>query len=457
MGALQASNQAFNGGAAHAERLRRLHALTNPTAEPRVETRSVEREARVHREGDSYRLDAAARAQGTLTVVDSPTLSAARLQAEAAAVAHFNAQGAGETSVGALTLRGAGGIEADAAARISAEGFVAIAPKLVAAQGSFLAEAAARIRAAGVGQAQFGAATATGMASVEAELVARAQGDAKLVATPTSLDAQAQATAEAYARARGEVAGELAIKDDKVIAGGLEAEAVTGGKTKAHSRVHLGIDQFGLPSFGIGAGAEAVSGAWSKTQAKGFASILGLIKVGVSGSAEALAGIGAGLDGTLMVKDGGITLGAGAKAAAGVGGGAGGSITVGLGNLPKGVIQTVGSPILPIPGLLINTISKGIRALTGAKDPTPEVDEPGIEDLPRIVAANFNNGIKLIGKGADEIADQAVAVGGVIVDGAVAVGGAVADGAEAVADGVVSAGKFIANGVASLFRKKREP
>lgn len=425
MGALQASNQPFNGSTAHAERLRRLHALANTAqavpAEPRVEARTVQHEARTHREGDSYRFDAAARAQGTLTVVDSPALSAARIQAEAAAIARFNAQGAGEASIGALTLRGAGGIEAEAAARISADGFVAIAPKLVAAQGAFLAEAAARIRAAGVGQAQLGAATATGMASVDAEMVARAQGEAKLVATPTSFDAQAQATAEAYARARGEVAGELALKDEKVIAGGLEAEAVTGGKTKAQSRVHLGIDQFGLPSFGIGAAAEAVSGAWTRTQARGFASILGLIKVGVSGSAEALAGIGAGLDGTIIVRDGGVTLGAGAKAAAGVGVGAGGSITIGLGNLPKGIIQTVGSPILPIPGLLINTVSKGIRALTGGKDPDPAVDEPGIEDLPKIVASNFTNGVKLIGKGADEIADQVVTVGGAIMDGIVSI------------------------------------
>ncbi|HEY9897859.1 MAG TPA: hypothetical protein V6D00_01645 [Pantanalinema sp.] len=424
MSGLQAGMHHPAGGAAHAERLRRLHALATaaggvPTG-PAVETRTVQHEARAHREGDSYRFDGAARAQATLKVVDTPALSGARVQAEAAAAARYSAQAALEASIGALTLRGAGGIEAEGVAQASADGMVVIAPQLVAAQGALLAEAAARIRAAAVGQAQLGpSATATGSVSVDAELRARAEGAASLVATPTSFDAQAGAVAEAYARVRGEVAGELAVKDAKLVGAALETEAVTGTRTKAQSRVHVGIDQFGLPSFGIGAAAEAVSGAWGRTQAKGFASILGLIQVGASGSAEALAGVGAGLDGTLVVRDGAITLGAGAKAAAGVGGGAGASVTVGLGNLPKGIIQAVGSPILPIPGLLINTLSKGIRAITGAKTTATSEEEPGIEDLPRIVASNFSNGIKLIGKGADEIADQVSAAGGAIVDGIV--------------------------------------
>ncbi|MNX77090.1 hypothetical protein D3C86_1086140 [compost metagenome] len=435
MGARQATNQPFTGGAAHADRLRRLHALANPSpAAPRTETHTVQHEARAQREGDSYRFDAAARSQATMTVVDGPTLSAARAQAEAAATASVRAQAAGQTSIGALALRGAAGLEAEGTARAAAEGFALVAPQLVAAQGTLLAEAAARIRAAAVGQAQLGpSATATGMVSVDAELVARAQGNASLVATPTSFDAQAEASAEAYARARGEVAGEVALKDQKIVGAALAGETVTGTKTKAKSGLHLGIDQFGLPSFGIGAAAEAVSGAWSKAQAKGFASILGLIQVGASGSAEALAGVGAGLDGVIAIKDGAITLGAGAKAAAGVGGGAGATLTVGLGNLPKGVIQTVGAPILPIPGLLINTVSKGIRALTGGKKADPAQDEPGIEDLPKVVASNFTNGIKLIGKGAEEIADQAATAGGAIVDG------------------VVSLGRSIGKGIASLF------
>jgi hypothetical protein len=406
-----------------------MGAGVTPTAPGGIETRTVQHAASTHREGDSYRFDGAARTQATLTVADNPGLSGARVQAEAAAAARFKAQGAGEANLGVLTLRGAGGVEVEGIGQASADGFVMLAPKLVAAQGTLLAEAAARIRTAGVGQAQLGqAATATGAVMVDAELVARAAGNASLIATPTSFDAQALALAEAYARVHGEVAGELSVKDAKFVGAALETEAAAGTRTKAQGRAHLGIDQFGLPSFGIGAGAESVAGSWGKTQAKGFASILGLIHVGASGSAEALAGIGAGLNGTFMVQDGAITLGAGAKAAAGVGGGAGATLTVGLGNLPKGIIQAIGSPILPLPGLLINSITKGFRALTGSKPTAPAQDEPGIEDLPRVVAANFSNGIKLIGKGADEIADQAVAVGGAIVDGAVSVGRSIVSG-----------------------------
>lgn len=418
MSGLQASTHPPAGGAAHADRLRRLHALAAaavPSAPP--STQRSRHEARTSREGDSYRFDGAARTQTSLTTLNTPEAAGAHLQAEAAAGARLAARAAGEANVGALALRGAGGIEAEGIARASAEGLLVTSPRLVAAQGTLLAEAAARLRGAAVGQAQLGpGATATGAVSVDAELVARAEGHAGAVITPATFDAQASAVAEAYARVRGEVAGELAVKDAKVVGAALEGEAVTGTRTKAQSRLHLGIDELGLPSFGIGAAAEAVSGAWSKTQAKGFASILGLIHVGASGSAEALAGLGAGLDGTLVVKDGAITLGAGAKAAAGVGGGAGATVTVGLGNLPKGILQTVGAPVLPIPGLLINTLSRGLRALTGS-DAEKKAEEPGIEDLPRIVAANFSNGLTLIGKGAGEIADQVTAVGSALVDG----------------------------------------
>lgn len=511
-------------GSANAERFARLRSLVQSTTPPppKVDTTSWSREAHTYHRGDhvqaeahsralarsvhvtgpDYRLgatqtqlDAAGRfhaqvsgssstgaAQGTAfaqgegvahvstqsSYVRAPGILAAQGRALAMAAGRIRAAAAGHLETGDVSLNGVAAVEAEGMARSVAEGQVIVQPTLLAAQGRLLAEAAGRIRAAAGGHAQLGqtlAVTAVGVA--EAEAVARAEAMGQVVVSPTQFTAMGKTEAMALARARAGAEGRVDVNNELLAEAGLAAETATGGEARTEGLVHVGVDRFGLPSFGIGANMEAASGAWAKTQAKGRINILGLIQLGASGSVEALAGAAAGLNGKLHYQDGAITLGLGGKAAAGVGAGAGASVTVGLGKLPGGVLQAVGSPILPLPGLLGTSIVRGFRSLTGAEGPDPTKGQPGIEDFPRVVADNFTNGVKLIGAGAVEVADQVVGIGKAVADGAVAVGGAVVDGAvfvgkgvakgavavgTAVADGAVFVGKGIADGTVAAVK-----
>ncbi|HEY9855039.1 MAG TPA: hypothetical protein V6D05_04820, partial [Stenomitos sp.] len=381
--------------------------------------------------------------------VKAPGLMAAQARALAMAAGRLRAAAAGHLEAGKVALNGVAALEAEGIAQAVAEGSAVIQPTLLAAQGRLLAEAAARLRTAVGGQAQLGdSLKVSAAASAEAEAVARAQAMGQVVVSPTQFTAMGKTEAMAIARTRMAAEGRVDVNNQMLAEAGLAAETVAGGETRTEGLVHVGVDRFGLPSFGIGAKAEASAGAAAKTQAKGGLNILGLIRIGASGSVEALAGAAAGLSGKLDYSDGAITLGLGGKAAAGVGAGAGATVTVGLGKLPGGVLQVVGSPILPLPGLLGTSIVRGVRALSGAEGPDPTAGQPGIEDFPRVVADNFTNGVKLIGAGAGEVVDQVVGIGKAIGDGAVAVGGAVVDGTVYVAKGVGSFFAGIGKGIA---------
>lgn len=494
-------------GSANAERYARLRSLVQATTPPppKVDTTSWSREAHtyhrgetlqaeghtralaqsVHVTGPNYRMgarhaqiDTAGRfnaqvtgssstgaAQGTAfaqgegvthigaqsTSMRAPGVLAAQGRALAMAAGRIRAAAAGHLESGDVALNGVAAMEAEGMARSMAEGSILIQPTLLAAQGRLLAEAAGRIRAAVGGQAQLSQSlTVTTAAVAEAEAVARAQAMGQVIVSPTQFTAMGKAEALGLARARTGAEGRVDVNNELLAEAGLAAETATGGEARTEGLVHLGVDRFGLPSFGVGANLEAASGAWAKTLAKGRINILGLIQLGASGSVEALAGAAAGLNGQFHYQDGAITLGLGGKAAAGVGAGAGASVTVGLGKLPGGVLQAVGSPILPLPGLLGTSIVRGVRALTGADGPDPTKGQPGIEDFPRVVADNFTNGVKLIGAGAVEVADQVVGIGKAVADGAVAVGGAVVDGVvfvgKGVAKGAVAVGTAVADG-----------
>lgn len=497
--------------AANAERYARLRALVQPVTPPppTVDTASWSREAQAHHQGsvlqadgrarassqsvtvtgpdyrmgaDQFQADAAGRFQAQLsgstasgalqgmaisqgegvahletqsTYVKAPGLLEAQGRALAIAAGHLRAGAAGHVEVGEVALNAVGAAEATGMALSMAEGTVIIRPNLLAAQGQLLAEAAARVRAAVGGQAQLGESLrVTAAASAEAEALTRAQAAGQVVVSPNEFTALGKAEAMAVARARTATDGRVDVNNQLLIEAGLAGETVTGGEARTEGIVHLGVDRFGLPSFGIGANAEASAGAAARTQARGQINILGLFHIGATGSVEALAGAAAGVNGKFFYQDGAITVGLGGKAAAGIGAGADASVTVGLGKLPVGVLQAVGSPILPLPGLLGTSIVRGFRSLTGAKDPDPTAGKPGIEDFPRVVADNFSNGVMLIGAGAKEVTDQVAGIGQAVVDGAVAVGGAVVDGtvyvAKGLANGVSAVGTAIADGATAV-------
>lgn len=391
------------------------------------------------------------------STLKAPGILAAQGRALAMAAARVRAAAAGQIQTGNVALSGVAGMEAEGTAMAVAEGSVVMRPTLLAAQGRLLAEAAARIRTAVGGQAQLGESLrVTAAASAEAEAVARAQAMGQIVVSPTQFTAMGKTEAMAIARARTAAEGRVDVNNELLVEAGLASETATGGEARTEGLVHVGVDRFGLLSFGVGANAEASSGAWAKSQAKGRINILGLISLGATGSVEALAGAAAGLNGKLHYQDGAITLGLGGKAAAGIGAGAGASVTVGLGKLPGGVLQAVGSPILPLPGLLGTSLVRGVRALTGAEGPDPTAGQPGIEDFPRVVASNFTHGVKLIGAGAVEVADQVVGLATGVGKGAVAVGSAVADGtvyvAKGVAKGAVAVGTAVADGTVAAVK-----
>jgi len=132
---------------------------------------------------------------------------------------------------------------------------------------------------------------------------------------------------------------------------------------------------------------------------------LGLIEIGGSGSLKALAGAASSFLGSVGFKDGRLSVGAGLGAAAGLGGEAQAGAYVGLGKLPRGVTQTVVAPVLSVPVLLTNTLVNGVGSLFGEE---PWEGAQGITDLPEVVVGHVKTGLKTIGQGAEEVADQVV-------------------------------------------------
>lgn len=399
------------------------------------------------------------------TVIKSPTLDMAQGRALAEAAARIRGAAAGSVQVDDVRLSGAVAGEVEGVARASADGLLLSAPGVLQAQGQLLAEAAMRASATAMGQVQAGDVSVQGRAFAEAEAVARVQAVGGITASTHEIDARGQVVAESVVRAQvgGDVHAEA--KSGLVADAGVAAQTMVGAQAKAGGLFHLGIDRDGQPSFGLGASAEATSGAAVKTQAHGYTSILGLIRIGASGSAEALAGVAGGLSGQVSYEDGVVTVGTGGRAAAGIGGGAEATVSVGLGKLPMGIVKTVAGPVVAIPGLLITSLVRGIHALT-SNGPDPTAGSPGIEDLPEVVVNNVKHGVTMIGEGAQEVADQVVDVGKAIGSGAVAAGKAVADGAvfigtnvgkgaaavgEGVADGAVWVGTTVAKGASAVW------
>ncbi len=347
---------------------------------------------------------------------------------------------------GGIEVAAATGLELGGGARALAADRLLLAPGVMAAQGTLLAEAAARIRATMAGTVAIGPEIrVSGMTSGEGVAIARAGAEGEVVSTARHLSARGSAVAEALVGVHDVTAAQVRISQALDVRAAVEGEAAIGTRHRADGHLHVGMDSLGLPSLGLGAGVDSSSGAWTKTQGAGEISLLGLVRLGVKGRLEALAGLGAGADARIDVRDGAISLGLGGKAAAGVGGGAGVDVTVGLGKLPVGIIQTIGAPILPIPGLLLNTAIRGLRALVGAKDETPADDRPIITDLPIVVGQNLEQGVKRIGEGIADAGNGVVSIVGAVFGGIAAVGQGIGDGIGAVF-----------NGIGSLFGSKKD-
>lgn len=432
------------GGAA--ERFARLHALASSlksSSSPEPKTASIQAQAQLGRQSPSAvrgpleadlatanEVDARGAFMATGTVLRTPRLFAAEARLLAQAALRVRAGAMGHAQIGrTLSADAAAAVDAEATASARADGALLATPTLVSAEGKASAEAAVHVQAGIVGAAKLGDGTsASAAASLEATAIAHAEAEGRATVSPRGLDVMGRSESEATARVRAEASGHAQVEQLLSTDARLAAEAVAGGLAKADGAVHFGVDQLGLLSFGIGGGAEASSGAWAKTETSGKASILGLVRVRVGGSAEALAGVGSGLNGNLSFKDGAITIGAGALAAMGIGGGASGSVTIGLGKLPGGILETVGSPILPLPGLLATSVVRGLRHLAGTKSPDPTQGQPDLSDFPRVVAANFTNGVTSVAEGTKQLAEQVAHAGVAVGKGVVQVGSTVVEG-----------------------------
>ncbi len=336
-----------------------------------------------------------------------------------------------------LELAAAAGLAVEGAARALAADRLVLAPGVMGAQGMLLAEAAARIRATVAGTVTIGPEIrVSGLTSGEGVAIARAAAEGEIVSTARNLSARGTAVAEALVGVHDVTAAQVQISQALDVRAAVEGEAAVGTRHRADGRFHVGMDSLGLPSFGVGAGLDTSSGAWTKTQGAGEVSLLGLVRVGLKGRLEALAGLGAGADARIDVRDGAISVGLGGKAAAGVGGGAGVDVTVGLGKLPVGILQTLGAPILPIPGLLLNTAVRGIRSLFGGRDGAPEDERPTLVDFPEVVGQNLKQGVDRIGEGLSDAGNGVVSIARAVVGGVAAVGQGIGDGIGAIFKGI---------------------
>lgn len=300
-----------------------------------------------------------------------------------------------------------GPLSVQAAGSAIAFGQAHAAGQLVAMPGR--TQAAFSAQAAGLLQAQTAVtAQALGVLSVGAighaslSAAAHAEGRAVLSETEIGVEASAGVSAKAQVTAQASGSANLGLVQAHGTAG-VTAEARA--EASAHGRAWVGLDSLGLPAFSLGAAARTDVAAGVRTHAEGGASILGVLEVGASGSLKALAGAASSFLGSIGFKDGRLSIGAGLGAAAGIGGEAQAGAYVGLGKLPRGVTQTVIAPVLSVPVLLTNTLVNGVGALFGD---APWKDAPDLTDLPEVVAGHVKNGLKTIGQGAEEVANQVV-------------------------------------------------
>jgi hypothetical protein len=270
-------------------------------------------------------------------------------------------------------------------------------------------EAAFSAQAAGLMQAQTQvtvqalgvlSASATGSASLGG--VIHAEGRAVVGERQVGVEASAGAVAKAQVAAVASGSADLGLLQARGAAG-LVAEA--SAEASAHGRAWLGIDSLGLPAFSLGAAARTDVAAGVRSHADGSASILGLIEIGGSGSLKAMAGAASSFLGSIGFRDGKLSVGAGVGAAAGIGGEAQGGVSVGLGKIPRGVTQTVVAPVLSVPILLTTSLVNGVASLFGEE---PWEGEPGITDLPEVMARHVKSGVQTIAEGAEEVANQVV-------------------------------------------------
>ncbi len=331
----------------------RLHAL--------AQSRTISGE--VERRGLAQRATAIQRDLGPVSV-----------QGVASAVAYGHARAAGQ-----ITAQ-PGRTEAS---------FSAEATGLMQAQTTVTAQALGVLSAAMTANASLGATT-------------HVEGRAVIGEQSIGVEASAGAAAKAQIAAQATGSANLGILQAHGTAG-IAAEA--SAEASAHGRAWLGIDSLGLPAFSLGAAARTDAAAGVRSHASGGASLLGLIEVGGSGSLKALAGAASSFLGSIGFRDGKLSVGAGVGAAAGLGGEAQAGVSVGLGKIPRGVTQTVVAPVLSVPVLLATSLVNGVGSLFGEE---PWEGNPGITDLPEVMAQHVKTGIQTIGQGAEEVADQVV-------------------------------------------------
>ncbi|MNR86211.1 hypothetical protein D3C72_170600 [compost metagenome] len=304
-----------------------------------------------------------------------------------------------QRNVGPVTVQGAA--SGVALGRARAAGQISTMPGRTEA--SFSAEATGLAQAQTTVTAQaLGVLSAAMTASASLAATAHAEGRAVIGEQQVGLEASAGAVALAEVTATAAGSANLGVLQAHGKAG-ISAEARA--EASAHGRAWFGVDSLGLPGFSLGAAARTDAAAGVRTHAEGGASILGLIEVGGSGSLKALAGAASSFLGSIGFRDGKLSVGAGVGAAAGLGGEAQAGVSVGMGKLPRGVTQTVVAPILSVPVLLTTSLVNGVGSLFGDE---PWEGAPGITDLPEVVANHVKTGIKTIGHGAEEVADQVV-------------------------------------------------
>lgn len=241
-------------------------------------------------------------------------------------------------------------------------------------------------------------ASVTGSASVAG--VIHAEGRAVIGERQVGLEASAGAAAKAHLAAVATGRADLGVLQAQGSAG-LVAEAAA--EASAHGRAWIGIDSLGLPAFSLGAAARTDAAAGVRSHATGGVSILGLIEVSGAGSLKAMAGAASSFLGNIGFRDGKLSVGAGVGAAAGLGGEAQAGASVGLGKLPRGVTQAVVAPVISVPVLLTTSLVNGVASLFGEE---PWEGNPGITDLPEVVAGHVKAGVQSIAEGAEEVVSQ---------------------------------------------------
>ncbi|MBM3268453.1 MAG: hypothetical protein FJZ01_12460 [Candidatus Sericytochromatia bacterium] len=293
---------------------------------------------------------------------------------------------------------------------------------------------------------------AQGAAWAKAELSAMAYARGAYVKTKNSVMVMGETVAEAVARAEAGARGSAGVGSRL-----FQVDANLQGATEVGAREHsggigyVGLDSLGLPAFELGATANGMAGSRAQGMAQAAVSLLGLLRIRVGAVAQGMAGAAAGILGHIKVRDGDFALRFGGTAAAGIGGAVATEVGVELGTLPKGLLMTTVAPVVQAPILLINSIGK----LFGQKDKPGEYT-PDITDFPKLAAQTFVGGIKMVGQGATEIAQDigngVVAAGEGLATGAKFVGNTVVGAVVGVGEGIGQGAKFIGKTIASIFK-----